>query len=232
MNETIVDQTSQSEKPATPRGLARLFLILVLFIPAGLVLGWLDNTTQISPDTGNLIVASFVAAAIGGLLSAGIAIYLSKCMSVVTRVRWALPLLMIGAIGPYMVINHAAMIVSGWVNFPPSGTTSRTALMLIDRAYHTHGKGAAAHIQTMQVWTDLTITEVDYRFMLQHRRPGDASQNPDSISSKGYLCARVVLQQSGIAARIMHAGNGDLPEGSIVTCPAGGAAAAMVYSGQ
>jgi hypothetical protein len=209
----------EKEQPTTPNGLGRLLLILILLIPAGMVLGWLDNTTQISPDTGNLILASFVMAAVGGLISGGMAIYLSKDISFGTRIRWVIPLLMIGAIGPFLVTSHATAIVSGWINFPPSMTKSSTELISITRAYQTHGKGGGAHIQTAPVWTDLNITKSDYQFMQEHRRPGDAGTNPDEISSRGYFCAQVVIQRAGNAVRIMHAGDSNLPKGSVIVCP-------------
>ena len=92
--------------------------------------------------------------------------------------------------------------------------------MQISRAYQTHGKGTYWHIQTQPFWTDLNIEKSDYLFMQDHRSPGDPGRDPDEISSRGYFCARLTIEQANHAVRIMHAGQGMLPLGSILVCPA------------
>jgi hypothetical protein len=73
----------------------------------------------------------------------------------------------------------------------------------------------------MPIWSNLEITRADYEFMLANRRPGDKGKNPDEISSKGYFCARVTLEQAGDALRVLHAGNRTLPQGTVMVCPQG-----------
>ena len=82
-----------------------------------------------------------------------------------------------------------------------------------------HGKGAGAHIQTQPFWTDLNIEKSDYEFMQNHRIPEDAKRDPDEIKSEGYFCVSVTIEEAGKAVRIMHAGNNQLPAGSILICP-------------
>lgn len=55
--------------------------------------------------------------------------------------------------------------------------------------------------------------------MLAHRSPEDHGRNPDEISSHGFFCARVTLQQSGDALRVLNAGSQKLPAGTVVVCP-------------
>jgi hypothetical protein len=55
--------------------------------------------------------------------------------------------------------------------------------------------------------------------MRTHRRAGDNKGDPDKISSNGYFCAHVTIQQSGNALRVLHAGSHNLPKGSVVICP-------------
>jgi hypothetical protein len=214
-----MDHADENEHSKTGISIGRLLIILILLIPVGIILGWLDNTTQLVPDTGNFILASFLIAGVGGLISCGLAIYWSRHMSFWMRIRTIFPALLIGACSTFLISSHSTAIISGWINFPPSKTKSYSTLMLISRAYQTHGKGGGAHIQTMPFWTDLNITKNDYRFMQEHRRPGDAGRDPDEISSKGYFCTRVTIQRAGVAMRIMHAGNSNLPEGSVLVCP-------------
>ena len=214
-----MDQNDEVEQSRKGNGLGWLFVILILLFLVSMVLGWLDNTTQLIPDTGNLILASFWIAGIGGLISCGLAFYLSRKMSLWMRVRSIIPALLIGAASAFLISGHAAAIISGWISFPPSKTKTYSTLMLISRAYQTHGKGGGAHIQTMPIWTDLNITLIDYRFMQEHRRPGDVGRDPDEIPSAGYFCALVTIQQAGDAIRIIHAGNGNLSEGSVRVCP-------------
>jgi len=40
-----------------------------------------------------------------------------------------------------------------------------------------------------------------------------------AVPRKGYFCARVMIEQAGDSLRIMHAGSGTLPEGSVILCP-------------
>jgi hypothetical protein len=65
----------------------------------------------------------------------------------------------------------------------------------------------------------MEVTESDYQFMLSHRRPGDTLHNPDEISSKGHFCAKVTLQESDRALRVLHAGSRKLPPGTVIFCP-------------
>jgi hypothetical protein len=55
--------------------------------------------------------------------------------------------------------------------------------------------------------------------MLAHRLPDDDASEPDRIASNGHFCAWVMIEQAGDALRIMHAGSGTLPEGSVIRCP-------------
>jgi len=122
-----------------------------------------------------------------------------------------------------MLSSRVVDIVEMRMDFPPSKTRSFDSAVWIWRAYQTHGKGGNWNIQTTPLWSNLDITESDYKFMVTHRPPEDNLGNPDEISSKGYFCARVQLQQAGNAIRIMHAGSQTLPEGTVEVCPTSGA---------
>jgi hypothetical protein len=119
-----------------------------------------------------------------------------------------------------MTFLTAAEILEGRIDFPPSNTrTYENELLLISRAYATHGKGRSWNIQTMPIWSNINITESDYNFMRAHRAPYDHGTNPDEITSNGYFCAKVTIQKAGEAIRVMHAGRWKLPAGTVIRCP-------------
>jgi hypothetical protein len=55
--------------------------------------------------------------------------------------------------------------------------------------------------------------------MRNHRPPHDDGKRFDEISSQGYFCARVTVEQSDAALRILHAGSQKLPQGTVILCP-------------
>ncbi len=71
------------------------------------------------------------------------------------------------------------------------------------------------------VFAELKIDKTDYAFMLAHRPPADASTDHNRIASNGYFCARLAMQRSGEALRILHAGLKVVPQGTIILCPHG-----------
>jgi hypothetical protein len=141
-------------------------------------------------------------------------------MTVWQRARLAVVLGLMGFLSVTLTSTRIAEIVEQLIDFPPSQTRTYSTLLLISRAYQTHGKGRSWNIQTTPIWSTLQITEDDYRFMLAHRRVEDNSGNPDEISSNGYFCAQVTVEQSGNALRVLHAGSHELPKGTVVICPA------------
>jgi hypothetical protein len=191
-------------------------LVLVLLSP---VLGWFDNATELTPSHNGILTGCFVLAGLGGLLSALVPILAWDRGSVRSHLVASFAFGVMGLIAVFLVSSRAADVVEGLIDFPPARTTSRPALLLISRAYHTHGKGRSWNIQTMPIWSDLNITEDDYDFMLAHRRVTDKARNSDEISSRGYFCAQVTIEQSGDALRVMHAGSHKLPRNTVVLCP-------------
>jgi len=123
-------------------------------------------------------------------------------------------------LGVFLLMGETAALTEASQDFPSGITRTFNGLIVIKRAYQTHGKGRSWNIQTMPIWSNIDITESDYNYMLDHRAPNDHGGDPDEITSDGYFCARVTLQQAGQALRVMHAGNYKLPQGSIGVCSA------------
>jgi len=181
-------------------------------------LGLFDHFTILVPDNGKVEESCFWIAGLGGLIVALLAIWLTAGVGALRR-GWTVFLLgVVGILATFLLCSRVTEIGEGLVEFPAGKTRTVTAMMPIGRAYHTHGKGAAAHIQTMGPWSDMDVTEGDYEFMKTHRMPGDAGKDPDEISSRGYFCARVTLEVAGENVRVMHAGAEKLPMGTVVVC--------------
>lgn len=214
-----MDQVSNAEQHKGNKRLLAWFIGLVALVLLGVALGWFDNTTELTPDHEAVLPGCFVLACLGGLISALVPVRDWKKGAVGSRVAIAFALALMGFIAVFLVSSSAADIVEGSIDFPAGRTTSHQALLLISRAYQTHGKGRSWNIQTMPIWSNLDITEDDYDFMLAHWRPGDNARNPDEISSHGYFCALVTIEQSGDAIRVMNAGSHRLPKGTVILCP-------------
>ncbi|HEU5352329.1 MAG TPA: hypothetical protein VFU55_12090 [Terracidiphilus sp.] len=214
-----MDDVSQDEPSKAVKRVLIFFLGLIALTILPLIMGRFDNSTELIPRHDSVLQLCFEIAGVCGFIFAGVAIYISKGIVLWRRIAIAFCAALMGIIAILMVADHAASIIEEHIDFPAGTTKTYTALIQISRAYQTHGKGQSWNIQTMPIWSDLDITKDDYDFMLAHRRPGDDSHNPDEISSKGYFCARVVVQQSGHAIRIMHAGSEKLPQGTVMLCP-------------
>jgi hypothetical protein len=197
------------------------FYGLIACLPLRFVLDWFDNSTTLIPSHDDALLACFAAAILAGLASAGVAIWQSTGMAIWRRGAIAIALAALGALCALLLLIPLMNIVLVRIDFPPDRTRTYQGLLRISRAYQTHGKSRSWNIQTMPIWSNMDITKEDYDFMLAHRRPGDSTNDPDEISSKGYFCARVAFQEAGDgdALRVMHAGSGKLPRGTVILCP-------------
>jgi hypothetical protein len=196
-----------------------LFFGSLSLIPLSRALGWFNTTTELIPTHERVDQACLAIAALCGLLACGTGIYLTRRLTIIQRIMLPLVIMLEAALGIFMVFNHTASIVEGWLDFPAGKTHTREALFQISRAYQTHGKGSSQYIQTMPVWSTLEITREDYAFMRNNRRPGNDGHNPDEISSGGYFCAKLTIEQSEKAIRILHSGSQKLPDGTVIFCP-------------
>lgn len=184
------------------------------------ILGRLDNFTELAPDHGGSILACFVVAGVAALLCVFAAEYLSRRSKLSVKLRLGVSLAIFAFASVFLASSRIADLVNGAMDFPAGKTKTINGLLLISRAYQTHGKSRSWNIQTMPIWSNLDITESDYQFMVAHRAPGDKRRDPDEIFSRGYFCAKVTLQESSSAVRVMNAGSQPLPEGTVIVCPA------------
>ena len=211
------EDASASHFKLTKFGWAWLGLLLVLFV-AGWILGWFDHSTEISPSHDGALEFGFYAACVIAVVSAALIFWQSEG-SLYRRIVMSLivaPLFSI--LGVFILVGEVTTLIAQMNDFPPATTRTYKGLLRVERAYHTHGKGQSWNIQTTPIWSNLDITHADYAFMLAHRSPNDRGRNPDEISSDGYFCANVTLQQSGASLRVMHAGTYKLPQGTVGIC--------------
>ena len=213
--------TSTEQKQAVGRAgkVWVLFFGSLALIILSMIFGWFDTTTELYPAHDRVDETCLVLAAVCGVTVCAAAIYLTKGLTVVQRIVLPVVLLFEAGVGIWLIAGHVASIVEGRIDFPSGKTRTYQGLLLISRAYQTHGKSASQYIQTTPIWTNLEITDEDFAFMRAHRRPDDPGKNPDEIKSNGYFCAKVTLEQSQNAMRILHAGSEKLPRGTVIRCP-------------
>ncbi len=196
-----------------------LFFGSLLLIPISMAVGWFDNTTELLPRHERADVACLIVAGLCGVLAGGTGIYLTRKLKLSQRIVLPLVITLEAAVGVFLVTGHAASIVEGWADFPAGKTELRQVLIRIGLAYRTHGKSASQYIRTMPFGSDLEINGKDFTYMQSHRGPGDNGRDPDRIASGGFFCAKVMVERSDNALRILHAGSHKLPEGTVIVCP-------------
>lgn len=185
------------------------------------ILGWFDTYTEIAPTHDNIPNTCFILGGVGALGLVFVAVFGRQSLKVWQRIYLAIALAMLGFLSVFLLSSRIATLVENHLDFPAARTRTYSGFLLINRAYRTHGKGQSWNIQTMPIWSNLDITPSDYGYMLKHRRPGDPGRDDDEISSRGYFCSHVLMQQSGSAVRVLNAGTHKLPSGTVVICPAG-----------
>lgn len=192
--------------------------LLVACCAAGWALEWFDHSTELTPAHDAPLDYALYAACLVAIISAGLvlsqssgSLYSKVVMSFVVTPIFAF-------MGVLLLIGEIAALVETSSDFPVHKTRTFEGLLQVQRAYQTHGKGRSWNIQTMPIWSNIDITQADYNFMLEHRAPDDHGHDQDEITSNGYFCAKVTLQQSGRALRVMDAGSYKLPQGTIGVC--------------
>jgi hypothetical protein len=196
-----------------------LFLIVGLTWLAYFVMGWFDNTTELVPDHGDALGWCFLLGGFGAVVAAVLVLTQWKRLVLAQRIVWPLCAALIGFLTLFLFSSTATELVENRNDFPAAQTKTFDGFLSISRAYHTHGKSQSWNIQTMPVWSNMEITQADYEFMLSHRPEGPNASNKDEITSRGLFCAHVTMQRTDKALRVLHAGRGKLPEGTVIICP-------------
>jgi hypothetical protein len=214
VSEAVEVQTTSAGKE-----LIACFVVPLALLAVGGILGWYDRTTELTPNHNEVLQFCFLIAGLAGLACGGLSIRGSEGMALWRRIAIGCCLAVLGFLAAFLVSSRSADLIEGHIDFPPAKTRTYPGLLIISRAYQTHGKSRSWNIQTTPIWSNLDVVQADYEFMLAHRSSVDGGRNPDEISSRGFFCARVTLQQSGDALRVLNAGSQKLPAGTVVVCP-------------
>lgn len=217
MAENTAEQSAQDKKSSLL--LWTLYIVSLALTLLAKALGWFDRTTLLAPNHAHIDQACMALAGLGGAVFCALAIYSTRRLSIVQRIVLPLLLLLLASIGVFMVAEQCASLLVSRMDFPAGKTRTRTVLLMIERAYRTHGKSSSQYIQTTPIWSNLEIAPQDFAYMQQHRGPADDGRNPNEIVSKSYFCARVNIEETDKAVRILNAGSHPLPAGSILPCP-------------
>lgn len=194
------------------------FGLLVGLIAAGYITTALDRSTELTPAHDAPLTVAFYVALFAGLVSA--ILILSQSEGTVYQ-RFVVSFIVtpiFAFLGIFLLISGSARLVETATDFPAGKTQTFDGLLIVKRAYQTHGKGRSWNIQTMPIWSNIDITQDDYKFMLGHRPPEDGGSDDDEITSNGFFCAKATLQRSGKALQVLNAGSYALPAGSIGIC--------------
>jgi hypothetical protein len=196
-------------------------LFVASLLPLGLAkfLGLFDTTTRLVPRHDQVDQACLILGLLLAIVAGATALYLTAGLTIIQRIMLPLVITFETAIGAFLLASQLATFAENTIDFPAAMTHTHQVLLPIALAYQTHGKGANQYIRTMPFGTDLTITSGDFTFLRTHRLPDGPSTNPDRILSQGYFCARVTIEQSDTALRVLRAGFQHLPAGSVVVCP-------------
>jgi len=218
----IIDVGMDGSPPPAQFRLAKLgwvwLGVLVASFVGGWCLEWFDHSTELTPAHDDALEFSFIAAAVVAVVSAALVLWQSEG-SLYRRLVMSFVVAPIFAIlGVATLLIETTTFIEKSDDFSPARTRTFKGVLLIERAYQTHGKSRSWNIQTTPIWSNLDITEADYSYMLAHRAPDDAGHDPDEISSRGYFCANVTLQQADDALRVLHAGTYKLPQGTVGIC--------------
>ena len=195
--------------------------VLIVMLP---ILLSLHDTTVLTPDHENVEDTCLAVAGLSGLFIIGLVFRRTRnadagiARRVVASISWGIA----AAMAMVFLTYSAADFVEGRIDFPGNSTFSLDGVIPISRAYRSHNRNGNWTVWTQPYNAMLYIARQDYDFMLSHRRPGDESRDPDRISSKGYFCVSVSMEQSGDNLRILHAGSHQLPAGSVVVCSSSG----------
>lgn len=216
--------TTTTQSKATRRRSSWLVLAIVVGVVMLLPLNYLRDTTVLTPIHEDVEDTCLAVGGLSGLLVIGLLFRKTRGMNAAWWRRGVMSLSfgLAAAVVVFFLTTSLAEIIERRIDFPRSSTFSVDGVIPISRAYRSHNRGGRWTVWTQPYNADLNIAPQDYDFMLAHRRPGDEGRDPDKISSKGYFCVSVSMEQSGDNLRILHAGSHQLPAGSVGVCSSSG----------
>jgi hypothetical protein len=182
-------------------------------------LGRLDTATELTPDHSDILEYCFWIAGLVALVSMAVGFFQSKG-ALPSRILLSLLCFgLLGGLATVLLLSTVANIIENSRDFPPGRTRTFGALLPIERAYRMDSRtGSSWIIQPAPIWSNIDIAHADYSFMLARSGTANTRKEPSNVPSRSYFCAKVTMQQSGDALRVLHAGKQTLPSGSVGVC--------------
>jgi hypothetical protein len=182
-------------------------------------LGGLDTATELTPDHSDILEYCFWIAGLIAVVSMAVCFFQSEG-ALPSRILLSLLFLgFLGGLSTHLHLSTVANIIENRRDIPPERTRTFGALLPIERAYRMDSRtGSSWIIQPAPIWSNIDIAHGDYRFMLARTGAANARKEPSDVPSRSYFCAKVTMQESGDALRVLHAGSQALPPGSVGIC--------------
>jgi hypothetical protein len=182
-------------------------------------LGRLDTATELTPDNSDILEYCFWVAGLVAVISMAVCFFQSKG-PLPSRILLSLLCFgLLGGLATVLLLSTVANIIENRRDFPIDTTRTFGALLPIERAYRMDSRtGSSWIIQPAPIWSNIDIAHADYSFMLARSGTANARKEPSNVASHSYFCAKVSMQQSGEALRVLHAGSEALPSGSVGVC--------------
>lgn len=182
-------------------------------------LGHFDNTTELTPNHTDVLEYCFWFASAVAFTSAFVGFFQSSGKLVSRLLMSVFCFALLGGLSSLLTTSTIANIIENRLDFPKAKTVTYQSLVPIHRAYRSDSRtGSSWTIQPEPIWSNIDIAHLDYKFMLEKLGAGYEGAEPSSLSSRGYFCAKVIMQRSGEALRVLHAGTQALPRGSVGVC--------------
>ena len=182
-------------------------------------LGHFDDATELAPDHTDVLEYCFWFAGLVSIVSAFFCFFRSSGQLLSRLLLSIFCFALLGGLSALLVTSTIANIIHNRRDFPPGKTRTYWTLLPIQRAYRMDSRtGSSWIIQPAPIWSNIDIAHSDYSLMLSRSASGSAKPEPSSVPSHSYFCAKVLMQQSGEALRVLHAGTHALPPGTVGIC--------------
>ena len=212
------------EKAKTPRVTLTKFAwvwlgVLALAMISVWPLGRFDTATELRPDHSDILEYCFWLAGAVAVASMAFCFFQSKGALPSRILLSLLGFGLLGGLATVLLLSTVVDLIENRRDFPPERTRTFHALLPIERAYRMDSRtGSSWIIQSAPIWSNIDIAHADYKFMFARSGTANARDEPSNVSSRSYFCAKVTMQQSGEALRVLHAGRQTLPSGSVGVC--------------
>lgn len=178
-------------------------LVVVVLV----ALSWTDHSTELTPNHAD---RSFTIGLWCAAVTAPVSLFLMLWLKLPMRGPriLAAPATALGCgIVTALWMSWAADRISEALDF--SGKITRSEQQLpISRAYISHGRGSAHHIQLSGYAADLTVSPEDYARLFGQS---------DEVHPRD-LCLKAPIERNGSAIRVMFRSTKAIPPGRIIRC--------------